>query len=169
VIAVLLGTVEGCGGDGGHGKSATREGTCARTTGRHSVGQGVERLANPVGRGPVYVSLGMEALPPSSRGVATLRDDHVGKRGYYHKTLWAVAPGYDHSVEVRGRMIGERRTALLFQTGDERLRLSRVLRLPASGGWRATPSTTVIPRAGCFAFEIKGPELTQRILFEATR
>src|SRR5919197_1535288 len=74
VIAVLLGMPAGCGGDGTSGGSETREGAWARTTGRHSVGQGTERIANPVGQGPAYVSLGMETPPPSPRGVVSLRD-----------------------------------------------------------------------------------------------
>jgi hypothetical protein len=109
----------------------------------------------------------METPPPSPRGVVSLRDDRVGTRGYYHKALWAVAPRYHHSVEVRGRMIGVAGTALLFQTGGKRLRLSHVFRIPGSTGWRATPSTTVVPGAGCFVFELEGRGLAQRIVFEA--
>jgi hypothetical protein len=168
LVAVLLAIASGCGGDGGD-TSATDAPQCQRSTGQHSVGRGAERIANPIGPGPVYVSLGMEAPPPSPLGFVSLRDDRVRNGRYYHKSLWAVVPHYRYPVEVRGRMTGGSRSLLLFQTGREQLRLSPVLRIPASRGWRATPTTTVLPGAGCFAFNVSGHELMERIVFEARR
>lgn len=166
LVSTLLAVSSGCGGDGGRASDAG-ELRCERSPGRNFVGSKAERIANPVGRGPVYVSLGMEAPPPSPRGFAPIRDDRVLRGRYYHKTLWAAAPRYRHPFDVRGRMIAGREISLLFQTGRKQLRLSPVLRIPASRGWRATPSTTVFPGGGCFAFEVKGHKLRQRILFEA--
>jgi hypothetical protein len=165
-VSVLLAISSGCVGDGGRASNAG-DLSCERTPGRNFVGRSAERIANPVGKGPVYVSLGMEAPPPSSRGFASLQDDRVRRGRYYHKTLWAVAPHYRDPLEVRGRMIEGSEASLEFQAGREQLHLSPVLRIPASRGWRATPATTVFPGGGCFAFEVKGRGLMQRILFEA--
>jgi hypothetical protein len=165
LVSALL-AISGCGGDGGRVSNAG-ELRCERTAGQNIVGRGAGRIANPVGRGPVYVSLGMAAPPPSPRGFASLRDDRVRRGRYYHKTLWAVAPSYRYPLEIRGHRTNGDQAPLEFQTGRERLRLSLAFHIPASSGWRVTPSTTAFPGGGCFAFEVKGHGLRQRILFEA--
>lgn len=115
------------------------------------------RVAWPVGRPPVDVALGAPG------GVAVLRDD-VRRGGFYlHKTLWAIAPSYHGPLLVRGSGRGVR---LRLGTGlAPELWVGRASGRPSR--WRYGPSTTALPGAGCYAFQVDGTTFSRMIVFRA--
>lgn len=111
-------------------------------------------------RGPAYPVLG------SSEGVAELNDDVLRGRWYYHKTLWAVSPGY-RGLLIRGVRL-DRRDPVRFHLGGAP---SAEIRWPPQPGgarvWRYAPTATLLPGPGCFAFQIDGLRFSKVITFAA--
>lgn len=132
---------------------------CATTSG----GRDAPRAAIVLGDGPVYAAVGMRTLPQDG-GVAQL-DDDIRKDGfYYHKTLWAVRRSDKGPFNVTASEVGGSRPVRFF----DGQRTHRRLRLPRPDSrWGYTPSTTLIPGSGCFAFDIAGPKASYRLVFEA--
>lgn len=136
-------------------------------------------VAFTIGKGPVYPVLGFSE--PAPRGVARLRDD-IRRGGYYvHKTLWAISDRYHGPVLIRGRRIdgpGALRFPLVRpRVGGEASHSRPDLRVPAGPGkpdrpgkgWRYEPAVTLIPRPGCYAFQVDGRRYSSVLVFEARR
>ena len=131
-------------------------------------------VAIALGSGPAYPVLGFEGnrAPPAPNAVVPLRAEDRQGDAYWHKTLWAVAPRYDGPVLIRGRGL------------DPPLRLRFGIPSPTPGGtgkqvpelefrpersdaWRYGPSFTILPGAGCYAFQVDGTSFSKLIVFEA--
>lgn len=150
-----------------------RSKACTRTPG----GRPSSDVAIALGDGPVFPVLGMEKAPPARRGVAVLEGDTHHGGLYLHKTLWALSPSAS-DVVVRGRSLwsGDR-VGFYFPTGADEPRSASAIRrathaaLPLSGagggGWSYAPSTTVLPGPGCYAFDVRRPDASERIVFRA--
>jgi hypothetical protein len=113
-----------------------------------------------LGDGPAYVNLG------SPGGEAFLGDDLrlAGLRS--HKAIWAVSPRYRGALLIRGRRLDGR--------GDVRFGLRRRTRSWWRGlwpeqhsRWRYGVADTLLPRAGCYAFQVDGTSFSERIFFVA--
>jgi hypothetical protein len=125
---------------------------------------GVRAIAFPRGKGPVYVGLG-------SPGVVHYTEDNREHGGwYYHKSLWAISPDYDGPVTVIGHQANGA-NSLRFNAAEEFPGEKRTsLRFTAARGaseWRYGPSYILIRAPGCYAFDIVGEGLRQRITFRA--
>jgi hypothetical protein len=168
---VLL--VTGCG-SANHKKAAVApsaaSSVCPRTPAH---GGGVGGIANPIGSGPVYASLGMTA-----EGFVPLADDPFRHGGHEHKTLFAVAPTYRDTVTFRGQG-GPHGPPLQFYILRKRggrlstkLRIQKAKRQTRDGkrrGWRYGVAAVLLPGPGCYSFRVKGRGLTQPpMIFEAT-
>ena len=112
-----------------------------------------------LGSGPVYVNLGAPG------GLAFLGDDlHVGTFRA-HKALWAVSPRYRGALLIRGRRLdgggavrGPARRSRRWWRGLWPEQRSR---------WRYGGADTLLPRAGCYAFQVDGSSFSERIFFVA--
>jgi hypothetical protein len=110
----------------------------------------------------VYVGLG-------TAGTVRYSAERRHDGWHYHKSLWAVAPGYGGAVRITGHQVGGS-VRLLFNAGSgfpgKKL---RALRFPPdhSGDWQFGPSDTLIREPGCYAFRISGDGFTQVITFRA--
>jgi hypothetical protein len=101
-----------------------------------------------LGRGPAY---------------PVLVDVHAGT----NKTLWAVSPRYGGPLLIRGgRLDGHE--ALRFWPGHTRRLWWRGLWPDESRQWRYGAGATIVPRAGCYAFQVDGTSFSRRIVFEAS-
>lgn len=107
------------------------------------------------------------------RSVSSTLDDDV-RRGslYLHKTLWATSPGARGTITVRVTALSSRATAGFFNGADPdtatalRAAVQPELRLPRGPGrWAYTVTSTVLPGPGCYAFDLRGPHVNQRIVF----
>lgn len=180
-IAVAAG---GCGGSAPAGfprsstspaagtasKARTPGGDCPRTSG----GRRAKGVAIELGHGPAYPVLGMQAAPPAALGVAVLKDDIHRGGVFLHKTLWAVGPRAHSDIVVRAESLSSRapveffngpapRTAADLRSGTQpELRLRHQTR-----AWAYGVTTTLLPGPGCYAFHLRGPQLDQRIVFQA--
>ena len=100
-----------------------------------------------LGRGPAYPVL-------------------VGAHAGANKTLWAVAPRYRGALLIRGRSL-DGRGVLRFWPGHTRRMWWRGLWQEERPRWRYGPSTTLMPGPGCYAFQVDGTSVSERIFFVA--
>jgi hypothetical protein len=141
---------------------------CPRTPG----GRPNPDIGVALGSGPVYPVLGFEKPPPASKGLVRLYDNELRDGAYWHKTLWAVDPGYDGPVLIRGRAL-ETPHALQFVVpsgapgGSQRQAGELEFRTEESETWRYGPSITVLPGPGCYAFQVDGTTFSNAIVFQA--
>lgn len=148
---------------------APSSGRCLRTPG----GRPAPHVAIALGSGPAYPVPGLEAAPPSHKGVVRLYANERKDGAYWHKILWAVDPRYDGPVLIRGRGLDPPQ-ALRFvrpSAGVGGLPEDPVyeLEFPAqeSASWRYGPSVTILPGPGCYAFQVDGTTFSRVIVFEA--
>lgn len=140
----------------------------------HAGGNPAKAVGIALGQGPVYPVVGMSTPPPNPGGVADLGSDFHTLGWYLHKTLWAISPRYDGPVLIRGRRID--RSGRVRFGGDEATARTSVrtseaaLRIPAQSnpGWRYYPTTTLLPDAGCYAYQIDGTGFSDVIVFRAS-
>jgi hypothetical protein len=134
--------------------------SCPRTVG----GRSAKGVAIALGHGPAYPVLGMAAAPPAPGGVAPLSDD-VHKHGlYFHKTLWAISSQAASDLLILASSYHDRRPVHFFDGRQQH----RTLRLPRpKRSWEYATTTTLLPRPGCYVFQVTGRGLDQRIVFEA--
>jgi hypothetical protein len=91
-----------------------------------------------------------------------LVDVHAGA----NKTLWAVTPSYRGPLLIRGgRLDGQ--GVLRFRPGHLRRMWWRGLWPEEGREWRYRAATTLIPRPGCYAFQVDGNSFSVRIFFVA--
>jgi hypothetical protein len=161
----------GCGGSGGkHQEPATpsgglrapgRDESCPRTSG----GPRAEKVAIVIGHGPAYAALGMAEAPPAPGGVVLLRDDKRRGRYYEHKLLWAIRPGTETGLAVRGR---EHRGTKKLLFLDQRNRVVPRVRLGSSANdWTYAPMTVLIPGGGCFDLVLRGAKISEVLTFSS--
>jgi hypothetical protein len=142
--------------------STPTDADCPRTAGG---GHSAKGIAISLGHGPAYPALGMAAGPPSPRGVASLNDDTYERGVYVHKTLWAISRRAPSDVLIRARGYHDRQRVNFFDGRAQH----RTLQLPRpSDPWGYAVTTTLLPGPGCYAFEVTGRGLKQRIVFQAT-
>jgi hypothetical protein len=99
--------------------------------------------------------------------VASLGEDVRVNGRWAHKTLWAVSPRYRGALLIRGRRI-DGRGALRFSDSPVRPQMWwRGLWPGQRSQWRYRPSTTLIPGAGCYLFQVDGTTFSRRIVFSA--
>ncbi len=141
---------------------------CPRTAG----GRTAKGVAITLGDGPAYPVLGMPVAPPAALGVVTLDDDVRRGSLYLHKTLWAISPLARGEITVRATSLSSRAAVGFFNGPDPktatalRAAVQPALRLPRSSGrWAYTVTSTVLPGPGCYAFDLSGPHVKQRIVF----
>jgi hypothetical protein len=133
--------------------------SCPRTPG----GRPNPDIGVALGSRPVYPVLGFQLgkPPPDPEGVVRLYDNELRDGAYWHKTLWAVDPGYDGPVLIRGRAL-ETPYALQFVVpsgapgGSQRQAGELEFRTDDSETWRYGPSITVLPGPGCYTFQVDG-------------
>jgi hypothetical protein len=119
------------------------------------------RITYSLGSGPAYVNLG------SPGGLALLGDDLRIGRLRAHKAIWAVSPRYRGALLIRGRRLDGR--------GAVRIGLRRRTRSwwrglwqEQHGRWRYGVADTLLPSAGCYAFQVDGASFSERIVFAAS-
>lgn len=134
---------------------------CPRTKG----GRPNPAIAIALGPGPVYPVMGMEAPPPSPRGVVDLREEELRGDRYWRKTLWAVAPTYSGPVLIRGGGIDP--DSEVHFAYDDNVLTELTMRQESGKKWRYGPSLTVLPGPGCYAFQVDGTSFSIVIVFEA--
>jgi hypothetical protein len=113
-----------------------------------------------LGSGPAYVNLG------SPGGLAFLGDDLRTHGLRAHKTLWAVSPRYRGALLIRGRRL-DGRGAIRFGLQRRTRSWWRGLWPEQRGRWRYGVSDALLPRAGCYAFQVDGASFSERISFVA--
>lgn len=143
-------------------------GACPRTAG----GLKAKGVAIALGDGPAYPVLGMAVAPPAALGVVNLDDDVRRGSLYLHKTLWAISPLARREITVRATSLSSRAAVGFFNGPDPntatalRAAVQPALRLPRSSGrWAYTVTSTVLPGPGCYAFDLSGAHVKQRIVF----
>ena len=107
---------------------------------------------------------GVGATLGTGPAYAVLAGARAGPRG--QKTLWAVAPRYRGALLIRGRRL-DGRGVLRFWPGRTLRMWWRGLWQEQRPLWRYGASTTLIPRPGCYAFQVDGTTFSSRIVFEA--
>ena len=100
-----------------------------------------------LGRGPAY---------------PVLVDVHAGA----NKTLWAVSRTYRGALLIRGRRL-DGRGVLRFWPGGTLRMWWRGLWPEERREWRYGVATTLVPRPGCYAFQVDGTSFSKRIFFVA--
>jgi hypothetical protein len=113
-----------------------------------------------LGSGPAYVNLG------SPGGLAFLGDDLRIHGTRAHKALWALSPRYRGAVLIRGRRL-DGRGAIRFGLQRRTRSWWRGLWPEQRSRWRYGVSDTLLPRAGCYAFQVDGTSFSERIFFVA--
>lgn len=115
-----------------------------------------------LGPGPAYPILGFEG----EKKTVELTRDELQAGSYWHKTLWAIDPGYDGPVLIRARGLDPPGAIRL---GYDEQALTE-LELPAkqTARWRYGTSFTILPGPGCFAFQVDGSDFSEVIVFEAS-
>ena len=112
-----------------------------------------------LGSGPAYVNLG------SPGGLAFLGDDLRVGGLRAHKTLWGVSPRYRGALLIRGRRLDGRG---VVRFGPRRARSWwRGLWPEQRRRWRYGGADTLLPGAGCYAFQVDGTSFSERIFFVA--
>ena len=110
-------------------------------------------VATVLGSGPAYPVLS-----------GSLSEDAVVEGTYAVKTLWAVSRAYRGALLIRGRRLdGE--AVLRFWPGRQRRLWWRGLWPEERRTWRYGATTTLIPRRGCYAFQVDGATFSRRIVF----
>jgi hypothetical protein len=113
-----------------------------------------------LGSGPVYVNLG------SPGGLAFLGDDLRVGTFRAHKALWAVSPRYRGALLIRGRRLDGRGRVRFGPTRRSRS-WWRGLWPEQRSRWRYGGADVLLPRAGCYAFQVDGSSFSERIFFVA--
>jgi hypothetical protein len=136
---------------------------CPRTPG----GRKSPKVAITLGDGPAHPVLGMTAPPPARGGIASL-DSEPHTHGFIaHKTLWAISPTARSDLVVRGRKLRSRQP-VRFLYGSRTPTVHRTLRLrQPDGQWSYAVTSTLLPSAGCYAFDVLGRGVHERIVFKA--
>lgn len=119
-------------------------------------------VARALGSGPVYPILGFEAR----KKIIELTPDEMQDGMYWHKTLWAIDPEYDGPALIRGRGLNPPQAMRLGYDGRAVSELE--FRAEQTNRWRYGPSVTILPGAGCYAFQVDGIDFSKLIVFEAT-
>ena len=89
----------------------------------------------------------------------------VDVRAGANKTLWAVSPRYRGALLIRGGRL-DGRGALRFWPARARRLWWRGLWPEESRRWRYGAGATIVPRPGCYAFQVDGTTFSRRIVFE---
>jgi hypothetical protein len=118
------------------------------------------RITYSLGSGPAYVNLG------SPGGLALLGDDLRIRGLRAHKTIWAVNPRYRGALLIRGRRL-DGRGAVRFGLRRRTRSWLRGLWPEQHSRWRYGVADTLLPRAGCYAFQVDGTSFSERIFFVA--
>jgi hypothetical protein len=113
-----------------------------------------------LGSGPVYVNLG------SPGGLAFLGDDLRVGRLRAHKALWAVSPRYRGALLIRGRRL-DGHGAIRFGPMRRSRSWWRGLWPEQRSRWRYGGADMLLPRAGCYVFQVDGSSFSERIFFVA--
>lgn len=145
-------------------------GRCPRTLG----GRPAPHVAIALGSGPAYPVPGLEAAPPSRKGVVRLYANERKDGAYWHKILWAVDPRYDGPLLIRGRGLDPPQALRFVRpsagVGGYEGQVSELeFGAEESASWRYGPSVTILPGPGCYAFQIDGTNFSKVIVFEAAR
>jgi hypothetical protein len=85
-----------------------------------------------------------------------------------NKVLWAVAPGTDGDVLVRGHQLdgpGGLGFGLDLNPGAELVLPAGTKPLP--GGWRDFPNTTRLQHPGCYAYQVDTSSTSNVVVFVA--
>jgi hypothetical protein len=121
--------------------------------------------ANLLGTGPVYP--GVYTPPRRWRRETVVKMGNPGyadiprPRGWLGvKVLWKISRDYRGPVWIRGRETGGP-GQMRFSEGAE---VSNMLRFQAHGSW---PSESFVPRAGCYAWRIRGRGFHEVLVFRA--
>jgi hypothetical protein len=118
------------------------------------------RITYSLGSGPAYVNLG------SPGGLALLGDDPRIRGLRAHKAIWAVNPRYRGALLIRGRRL-DGRGAVRFGLRRRTRSWLRGLWPEQHSRWRYGVADTLLPRAGCYAFQVDGTSFSERIFFVA--
>ena len=118
---------------------------------------------NLLGNGPVYPGVYTPQVRWRRETVVEMEDPP----GIPHptgwlvqKVLWKISRDYHGPVWIRGREIGGPGRMKLSEGAD----FSNVLHFRARGSW---PSESSVPRAGCYAWHIRGHGFHEVLMFRA--
>jgi hypothetical protein len=111
------------------------------------VSRAARAVGAALGRGPAYPVL-------------------VGVHAGANKTLWAVSPTYRGALLIRGGSL-DGRAALRFWPGRVRRMWWRGLWREERRRWRYGAAATIVPRPGCYGFQVDGSSFSKRIFFVA--
>ena len=101
---------------------------------------------------------------PSGALSGSLSDDVVVEGAHAVKTLWAVSRAYPGALLIRGRRLGDG-AVVRFWPGRQRRLWWRGLWPEERRAWRYGVTATLIPRRGCYAFQVDGATFSRRIVF----
>jgi hypothetical protein len=112
--------------------------------------------------------------PPDPNAVVALRPEEREDNAYWNKTLWAVDPKYDRPVLIRARGLDPPQLVQFAKPsgtpGGSAEQVGELeFRREETDSWRYGPSVTILPGAGCYAFQIDGTTFSKMIVFEAAR
>jgi hypothetical protein len=110
-------------------------------------------VATTLGPGPAYPVLS-----------GSLSEDLVVEGAYAVKTLWAVSRAYRGALLIRGRRLVDG-AVVRFWPGRQRRLWWRGLWPEERRVWRYGATATLIPRRGCYAFQVDGETFSRRIVF----
>jgi hypothetical protein len=129
-----------------------------------SHGQTVSAAFGPgLDGGPVY---------PVGLGTAGTLGVVASDGSYIQKVLWVGAASYSGPVLIRGGRLdrpGWVKFALSGSRPVDELRLQEPTAASPGEepGWREWPSSTYVPAAGCYAYQVDGIDFSRVIVFEA--
>ena len=110
-------------------------------------------VVTTLGPGPAYPVLS-----------GSLSEDLVVEGAYAVKTLWAVSRAYRGALLIRARRLGDG-AVVRFWPGRQRRLWWRGLWPEERRAWRYGATATLIPRRGCYAFQVNGATFSRRIVF----
>lgn len=85
--------------------------------------------------------------------------------GGVHKVLWFVLPSYRGPVLIRGGRVDGRATVRFDEDGIAKTSLY----IQEAAGPRYRPSSTKVPAAGCYAYQVDGTTFSRTIVFRVVR
>lgn len=114
-----------------------------------------------MGPGPVYpVGLAEGVLA----AVGLERGSEFGGQYGGQKVLWATHPVYLGPILVRGGQL-DGSNPVRFWRGPDPAPQMQLAPRTASDGWRYTPSYTRVRAAGCYFWQVDGPDFSYSIVF----